>query len=107
MFFLPEEIRTTSICPVLGTKHAKVFNGMCPLHTVNPRGKKLHVAFYGARPYITYYPVGGSDFILTRLLAKRYGFIPTFIQARGFDRSESNGTTYGLTHRVRKAITLL
>ena len=95
-------MRTTSLCPVLGQKHAQVFSGICPWHTINPSGKKLQISFYGPRPYITYVPIGGSDFILAGLLAKKHGFIPTFIPARTYDIVKANGTASGLMHLVRK-----
>ena len=99
-----EGFRATSLCPVLGKKHAQVFSGMCPWHTVNPIGKMLQVSFLGGRPYINYltYPIGGTDFILTRLFAKKHGFFPEFIHARNLDIVKSNGTTTGLIHSVRK-----
>ena len=73
-------MKTISLCPVLGKKHAQLFNGVCPLHTVNPNGKKLQISYGGTRPYVmTYNPISGSDYSLTRLLAKKHGFIPSFI----------------------------
>ena len=98
---LADDMRSTSLCPVLGRKHAQVFSGMCPLHTIHPFGKKLQLSFFGGRPYITYDPLGGTDFILTRLLVKKHGFIPTFIPAKTLDIVKSNGTISGLMHWVR------
>ena len=94
-------MRSTSLCPVLGRKHAQVFIGMCPLHTIHPFGKKLQISFLGGRPYITYDPLGGTDFILTRLLVKKHGFIPTFIPAKTNDIVKSNRTISRLWHWVR------
>ena len=94
-------MRSTSLCPVVGRKHAQVFIGMCPLHTIHPFGKKLHISFWGVRPYITYDPIGGTDFILTRLLVKKHGFIPTFAPAKTVYTVKSNGTISGLMHWVR------
>ena len=73
-------MRTKSLCPELGKKHAKLYEGMCPTHTSSPKGKTLKTSFAGTMPYIiTYDPISGSDYIVTRLLAQRHGFIPRFI----------------------------
>ena len=73
-------MRTKSLCPELGKKHAKFYEGMCPKHTSSPKGKKLAISFAGTRPYImTYAPISGSDYLVTRLLAQKHGFIPRFI----------------------------
>ena len=96
------EYKTTSLCPVLGKMHVQVYNGMCPWHTESPLQKEIKVSFIGGRPYIIYSPIGGSDFILTRLFAKKHGFIPKFIPARSVGVVKSNGTTSGMFHLVIK-----
>ena len=85
-------MRTKSLCPELGKKYAKLYEGMCPSHTSSPRGKTLAISFAGTRPYImTFDPISGSDFIVTRLLAQKHGFKPRFISLL-----KSNHTRVGL-----------
>ena len=95
-----DKFRITSLCPVLGKVHAQAYNGMCPWHTESPLQKEIKVSFYGPRPYITYIPVGGSDFTVIRLFAKKHGFIPKFIPARSADIVKANGKATGLLHWV-------
>ena len=82
--------------------HAKAYSGMCPWHTESLIEKEIKVSFIGTPPFITRTNnhVDGSDFILTRLFAKKHGFIPVFEPARSVDVVMSNGTTYGMFHRV-------
>ena len=51
-------------------------------------------------PYIMYNPIGGSDFAIIGILARKIGFLPRFIPERCFDVLEANGTTFGVIHRV-------
>ena len=82
----------TSLCPVLGRRYAQVFNGECPVNIQSPHGKLLNISFIGPEPFITYNPVGGSDFLIINLLANKFQFIPNFIPEKSFDAIESNGT---------------
>ena len=100
MYVCLEEFSTSSLCPVLGKMKAQVYIGMCPWHTESPHQKEIKVSFYGPRPYITYIPVGGSDFTVIRLFAKKHGFIPKFIPARSADIVKANGKATGLLHWV-------
>ena len=99
-----EESEITSLCPVLGTMHAQMYHGMCPLHLQSPFEKEIQVSFIGGRPFITYDPIGGSAFTVTRLFAKKYGFKPIFLPARAVDVARSNGTTFGMFHRVKNVL---
>ena len=101
IIFLLEESEITSLCPVLGTMHAQMYNGICPVHLQSPFEKEIQVSFIGGRPFITYDPIGGSAFTVTRLFAKKYGFTPIFLPARVQDVARSNGTTFGMLHRVK------
>lgn len=95
-----EEFRILSLCPVIGKMHAQVFIGMCPPHTESPRHKDINVSFYGPRPYITYTPVGGSDFTVIRVFAKKHGFVLNLIPATSADIVKANGMTTGMLHWV-------
>ena len=90
-------IMTTSICPVLGKKHAQIFNGFCPLRVQNPRGKKLQISFIGQSPYVIYNPTRGSDFLVINMLAEKLKFIPQFIPEKSYD-----GKMSGLIYQVGK-----
>ena len=91
----------TSLCPVLGKRNAEEYKGFCPSHLQIPFGKTLDISFIGFRPYIIYNPLSGSDFLVTKILAKKFGFIPKFIPAKSIDTIQNNQTTYGMVHRVR------
>ena len=77
----------TSFCPKLGKTYAEEFKGSCPSHLQEPFGKTLKISFAGLPPYIIGFidnkPLGGSDILVTKILAKKFGFIPKFIPARG------------------------
>ena len=90
----------TSLCPSLGKMYAQEHFGVCPPHLQEPFGKTLNISFIGFTPYVTYNPIGGSDFIVTNLLVKKYHFIPKYIRARGYDKVERNNRTFGMVHRV-------
>ena len=92
----------TSLCPTLGKMYADKHMGVCPLHLQEPFGKRLNISFIGTLPFITYNPIGGSDFIVTRLLAEKFQFIPKYIPARILDKFEENGSSYGMVHTVRR-----
>ena len=96
-----EKSKETYLCPALGTTHAVSYNGTCPNHLQNPSGKELKISFIGFKPYITYNPVGGSDFLVVKILADKFGFFPKFMPARSFDTITANATTFGMLHWVR------
>ena len=75
---------SSSLCPALGKLYAQKYAGICPLHFQEPKGKKLNISFIGAPPFITYNPVGGSEFIVMGMLANKFEFIPNYIPARSF-----------------------
>ena len=72
----------TSLCPKLGKKYAEGIKGPCPSHMQQPFGKTLKISFIGTPPYVNYNPLGGSDFVLTQILAKKFSFTPKFISAK-------------------------
>ena len=95
------EVRTTSLCPVLGKMFAEVWQGLCPLILQNPVGKKIPISFIGTQPYIKYAPtIGGSEFLVVKMLAKKYRFLPDFKPERAFDVTKKNGSTYGMVWSV-------
>ena len=93
------EIRT-SFCPELGKKNAEEYRGLCPSHVQEPLGKTLNVSFIGVPPYVIYNPIGGTEFVITEILSKKFGFIPNFIPARSTDTIKGNQTTYGMVQQV-------
>ena len=90
----------TSLCPTLGKMYAQEHIGVCPLHLQEPFKKTLRISYIGGPPFITNNPIGGSDFILTNLLAKKYHFLPKYIPARSWDKVEKNNRTFGMVHWV-------
>ena len=95
---------TRSLCPTLGIKNAVLHSGPCPLECVNPTGKTLTISFIGIKPFITYSPIGGSDFLVVNALAKKFGFTPKFVAERSYDTVKSNTSTHGMLFRVRTNI---
>ena len=94
------EILQYSLCPALGKMRAQIVKGVCPKHLQSPFGKQIKVSFIGPRPFIIYNPIGGSDFQVIKLLAKKLKFIPSFIPERRVEAVFPNGTKYGLINRV-------
>ena len=80
---------------------------MCPDHFQIPYRKVLNVSFIGVRPYIIYEPIGGSDFLVVKILANKFRFKPEFIPEKAYDMVEHNGTSYGMLHRVRSPFIIL
>ena len=95
-----KEKETTFLCPVLGQTYAEISQGECSPDLQQPRGKSLPISFIGLPPYIKYNPVGGSEFLLTQILAKKFGFLPKFVPERAFDVTKENGSLFGMVHRV-------
>ena len=65
-----------------------------------PYGKEINISFIGIPPYITYNPIGGSEFVIVKILSEIFQFIPKFIPEKTFDTVEHNGTFSGMLHRV-------
>ena len=99
--YVDSQMLTTSLCPVLGKPYAEIMKGSCPLNLENPKGKELKISFIGVSPYITYNPLGGSEVNLMKILAQHFKFSPKFIPEKSFDIVQTNGTAYGMFHRVR------
>ena len=81
---------STSLCPTLGKMYAPEHSGACSRHLQEPYGKTLNISFIGTPPYITYNPLGGSEFIVTALLAKKFHFVPNYIPALNVDPVENH-----------------
>ena len=94
-----------SLCPTLGKKYALIYQGTCPVHLQTPADKVLPIFFIGTTPFIKYPKdfgkLGGSEFLVMKLLAKKHKFIPNLRPAKSFDIVESNGTQYGLVYQVK------
>ena len=98
--------KMTSLCPTLGKKYVQIHQGFCPLHLQKPANKELKIFFIGAHPFVKYPKdfgkLGGSEFLVMKLLAKKHKFTPHFLPAKSFDIVETNGTKHGLMHQVNK-----
>ena len=73
--------------------YAQEHSGACPHHLQEPYGKALNISFNGFLPYINYNPIGGSEFIVTALLAKKFHFVPNYIPALTLDPVEYHDRT--------------
>ena len=60
----------------------------------------IPISFIGIVPFIKFNPLGGSEFMVMKILAEKFGFTPYFLPERAFDVTRANGTTYGMVHRV-------
>ena len=91
-----------ALCPCLGEELPQLHDGVCPWHLQNPAGKRLKISFIGVEPYIRYIPrIGGSDFKVIEIMAKKFRFLPIPLPERSFDSVEINGTISGMVFRVR------
>ena len=81
--------------------YAQEYSGLCPWHFQEPFGKTLNISFIGPPPLITYNPIGGSEFIVLALLAKKFQFIPKYNPAQSWDAVEDkNGINLGMVNLV-------
>ena len=101
MLFTGEQ-KVTSICPVLGQRYPRVVVGVCPAHFHSPAGKDLPISYIGTPPYILGNDAnGGTDVLVSNLLAERYGFAPIFKPTPQYLIMEyENGTKYGKKYQV-------
>ena len=91
----------TSLCPVLGKRYAQIIKGTCPKHGQDPLGKVLNVSWSGSPPFVLYGGPGyGSDFLVVKLLAEKFGFTPKFLLENIIDIVKSNGSSQGMIHKV-------
>ena len=102
MFFTDRKVVNTCLCPTLGKTNAELYSEQCPKHLQSTHGKELKISFIGSEPYKSYNIVGGSDFLVVNILAKKFRFSPKFIPERSYDMVRNNGTTYGMLYQVRK-----
>ena len=95
----------TSLCPALGKKYALIYQGTCPVHLQEPANKELQIFYIGMDPFIQYPKhygkLGGSEFMVMKLLAKKHKFTPILRPAKSFDIVKTNGTQYGLVYQVK------
>ena len=68
----------------------------------------IPVSVVGAHPYIVYNEkrewVGGSEFQIVDVYAKKFGFMPKFIRAKGFDNEGSVVEMVGALHILPNAL---
>ena len=104
-YFIPVGGKMTSLCPTLGKKYALTYEGTCPVHLQQPANKVLPIFFIGMAPYIKYPreygKLGGSDFLVMKMMAMKHKFTPNFLPAKTVDIVETNGTKYGLVYQVK------
>ena len=83
----------TSLCPSLANKYSVLRSGTCPSSLQNPRGKVIPVSVLGVYPYIISGKdkkwMGGTEFEVTEVYAKKFAFTPKFVRASGFDGAGS------------------
>ena len=92
--YLPgNEPKVTSLCPALTKKYSVLIPGMCPSNLQNPRGKVIPISVIGVYPYVVYGEdkewVGGTEFQVIDVYAKKFGFTPKLMRATGYDNEGS------------------
>ena len=82
-----------------------IYQGTCPVQLQKPANKLLPIFFIGPVPFIKYPKdfdkLGGSEFLVMKLLAKKHKFIPNLRPAKSMDIVKTNGTQYGLVYQVK------
>ena len=85
--------KVISLCPTLAKRYSVIRPGMCPSNLQNPYGKVIPISVIGAYPYVVYDEdkewEGGTEFQVIDVYAKKFGFTPTFLRAKGFDNEGS------------------
>ena len=83
-----------------------IHQGNFPLDLQKPVNKVLTIFFIGSQPFVKYPKeygkLGGSEFLVMKVLAKKHKFTPNFLPAKRFFIEEINGTKYGLVYQVNK-----
>ena len=66
---------------------------MCPTSLQNPRGKVIPISVVGVHPFVVYDEakewVGGTEFQVVDVYAKKFGFTPKFMTSTGYDNEGS------------------
>ena len=88
-----EEPKVTSLCPALTKKFSVLVSGMCPSNLQDPHGKVIPISVIGVYPYVVYGEdrewVGGTEFQVIDVYAKKFGFTPKLMRATGYDNEGS------------------
>ena len=85
----------------MGKEFAEISEVVCQSQLQNPYGKTLQISCIGIIPFIKRNPFGGSEPLVIKLLAEKFGFTPKFVPEKAFDITKVNGTTFGMVYRVR------
>ena len=77
----------------MANKYSVITPGMCPSNFQNPRGKVIPISVIGIPPLVVYGEdkewVGGTEFQVIDVYAKKFGFTPNFMRATGYDNEGS------------------
>ena len=82
--------------PSLGKRHALVFRDFCPYDLQNPFGKEINVSFFMSPPFSMPSPASGSDFLILKLLARKFGLVPRFNVEKFGDSIGNDGLIYSV-----------
>ena len=78
----------------MAKKYSVIRPGMCPSSLQQPRGKVIPISVVGAYPYVIYGEdkefLGGTEFQVVDVYAKKFGFTPKFMISKGFDTVEGS-----------------
>ena len=87
--FEGDGLAITSLCPALGNKHSVIRHGFCPSDLQQPHQKKIRISVIGPAPYVISNKekqwIGGAEFEIMAIFAKKFGFTPKLVYTRGFD----------------------
>ena len=77
----------------MANKYSVVRSGSCPSNLQNPQGKIIPISVVGTFPYVVYGKdkewIGGSEFKIIDVYAKKFGFTPKYVRAKGYDNEGS------------------
>ena len=77
----------------MANKYSVVIRGSCPSNLQNPLGKIIPIAVVGTFPYVVYGKdkewIGGTEFKIIDVYAKKFGFTPKYVRAKGYDNEGS------------------
>ena len=97
---IENESKTTYLCPVLGKRYAQVQQDKCQPQMQNLAKTTLPISYIGIFPFITPKAFGGSEPLVVKILAEKFGFLSKFVPERAYDVTKENGTTFGMVHSV-------
>ena len=99
---------------MLGQRYPVLEEGVCPSYLQSPIGKVLPISYIGDPPFIrsdsltddNSVPIGGSEFLVVKVLAKKFGFTAKFRFGEVYSHIKTeDGEWLGTVAQVCKKVT--